>query len=477
MASTINTMNVAPLAFFTAEKWQNHRRAFVYGNILPLVAPLGVVPVFVLARDLSDNDSFGYTLVNFNTQEETVISSKLIDTGLTGFTTATKNVTQYPGTVALPSLTFEENYYYIRAEDGNGNIIYSEIFAWQEDLDNNSKYIRVEWWHGEDFEFPQGTIRYDFPFKMWCYLYTDIGKPERQKKEEVEERDGRKLPLKQISWKVFKFEFRAPEYFLDALDLIWQHDACEITHMGRVYEVEEFVMNTEWLEYGDFARVTVEFRTDTVVVINGRALTDFDYEVDACGCFTANYDAVAWIEEGTIQYTGFYWTDEFGQDHSFASGDYIVVQSSIGINTLMQFNGAIYISTPIAARETVCTEYDSRATPYERDSFYFFRDTATSSMHQAPIINSESNVGDVYTISGDTFENTIIEVWGRDDDGDHLIGTYTDDDFFSGIEFDASGYNAYWVRARTYVCDNLGESEYTALEGIGFDVIGTAEVR
>lgn len=480
MATTLTTLNVSPLAFLPAIQWYNHRRAYVYGTVMPLVVPLGRIAPFQISIDETDGGGVNWTLINYNTGVETSINSELLATGYEAFLDDGRIIIVYPGSVNLPGINLTEDLYYLRFEDYNGNYIFSEIFAWQDNLDNNRKYVKVEWWHGEDFDYPGGTIRYNFPFKMWAYLYADIGKPERMKKEEVEERDGRKLPLKQISWKVFKFEFRAPEYLIDAMDLIWQHDACTVTHMGRVYEVEEFVMETEWLEYGDFAKVNVEFRTDTVVVVNGRSLEDFDYEPSEGGCFNASYDAVAWIIKDGPEYVGKYYTTEFGNNVSFVNGDRIIIEV-LGFNLLYYFQSGSYFVQAITIGQTVhCPFTQILAAPNQapdRESQYFHKST-NSHLVQVPIVTNEANVGDIYTISGDTYNNSLIEVWLRTDSGDVLAGTFHADDFtgVSGISFDASGANGYFVRARTFVCPDLGESEVTTLEGIDFDEIGDTHI-
>lgn len=476
MATTLNSLNVSPLAWLNHIQWYNHRRSYVYGNILPLVVPLNRIPPFQISRDSTDTGAGNWRLINYSTGVETNIVSELLATGLDGFTDGGKTMTTYPGSVNLPGIDLTEDLYYLRFEDDMGNFIFSEIFAWQDNLDNNRKYVKVEWWHGEDFDYPGGTIRYDFPFKMWAYLYTDIGKPERVQKEEVEERDGRKLPLKQISWKVFKFEFRAPEYLIDAMDLIWQHDACQVTHMSRVYEVEEFVMTTEWLEYGDFGRVTVEFRTDTVVVVNGRSLEDFDYEPGPGECFTPNYIAISWIDWNSNEYNTGYWVDEDGTTHGFNSGEYVVVANfnGTGSDVLRQLLAGSYIAVTMNEGDTVHVGYDNRNSPVAGlvVDEYFFK-SASAALLQAPVVSNESNVGQIFTIDGATFNNTLIEVWLRTDDGDILGGTFFENDFTgTGISFDATGANAYFVRARTFVCGDLGESEPALLEGIGHDEIG-----
>lgn len=486
MATTLTTLNVSPLAFLPANQWYNHRRAYVYGNIMPLVVPLNRIPPFAISfedhADIAgrpDLAGVNWTLINYNTGVETNIGVEINATGYGGFVNENGRVVlQYPGNVNLPGIDSVEDLYYIRFEDIYGNFIRSEIFAWQDNLENSRKYVKVEWWHGEDFVYPGGTIRYDFPFKMWCYLYTDIGKPERLQKEEVEERDGRKLYLKQISWKVFKFEFRAPEYLVDAMDLIWQHDACQVTHMGRIYEVEEFVMNTEWLEYGDFARVTVEFRSDTVVVVNGRSLEDFDYEPGLGECLTPDFVAIAWIVWGSDEWDNFTYRSSLGGTIDFNDGEYAVVENfnGTGFDVLRQHLSSSWISVTMNDGETVHVIVDNRVTPAVILDDYLYRSSGAP-LYQVPVVSNESNVSEIYTIDGLTFNNSLIEVWLMTDDGDVLAGTFFSEDFTGdGISFDSTGANAYFVRARTYVCSNLGESEATLLEGIGFDEIGDTHI-
>jgi hypothetical protein len=270
---------------------------------------------------------------------------------------------------------------------------------------------------------------------------------------------------------------------LDSMYLIRAHDSKVITHMGKVIgegefdKIYSFLLTPEWLEQGDIASVDVEFRTNPVVIENGRAYEDLAYEVAECGCFNTNYLAEAWITNPSAEYTGGYWTDEFGANHSFTVGDYVVVTGAL-FTQLKQWNGSTYIDTPIAALETVCTVHDSRTGMYARESNYFYqRSGIGNALAQEPSVLSESNVDTIYTISGDTYENQLIEIWLLTDGGDILQGTYTEDDFSAGIEFDASGSNGYYVRARTAACPNLGESEAVGFEGIGWwEIENTFEV-
>ncbi len=470
--------NSGILIFVDNAKWLNHRREYAYGQIFPLAAPIGRIPPFQFSRALGETGVINLTLVRRSDGQEYSIQTEMTLTGLASETVATAGNeigyehVMYPGSAALPISGFSEGLHYLRFEDDMGEYWLSEYFAFVQDLNVRRDYVKVEWWHNENVTFSGGRIKYTFPYKNWAWLFTDIGKPDYQVTERVEARDGIDFPLQTIMYKVHRFNFLSTEYLLDAMHLIRGHDHVEVTHMGRVIgagdfdKIFSFLLTPEWQEQGDVAAVDVEFRSNRVVIVNGRAYEDLDYDEGECGCLTINYSATAWIDDGSPEFAGGFWTDEGAVNHSFETGQYAIVVVG-GFDVLRQWNGTSFISTPITARQNVCTVHDSR-NPYVRDSFYFYRSTANAAMYQIPVILSDSNVDSVYTISGDTFTDSLIEVWLRTDTDDILAATFTDTDFESGITFDASGSNAYMVRARTYICENIGETDWSTFEGIGW---------
>lgn len=473
--------NSGVLPFLPAVKWFHHRREFSFGNVFPLVAPLGRIPPFQFSRALDETGIGNITLIRYADGQEYSVQVAMLLTGLTGATYPTSGNeigyehTLYPGSVALPVSGLTEGIHYLRFEDSMGEFFLSELFTWTQGLENRRDYVKVEWWHNEAVTFSGGRIQYDFPYKNWVWLHTDIGKPDYQVTERVVNRDGIDFPLQTISYKVHKFQFHATEYLLDSMYLIRAHDHKEVTHMGNVIgagdfdKIFSFLLTPEWREQGNVASVEVEFRSNRVVVVNGRSYTDLDYEAGEGECFAANYLAVALILEDSPQYVGRYWTNEFGVDEgTIETGDYVLVKKLIDDTVdLMQYNGTTYVNIFPANFTTAQTIRRSIPGELERRDSYFFQ--LAGNFRETPIVLSESNVGSIYTISGATFDNTLIEVWLRTDDGDILAGTFLSDDFNDsgvGISFDAAGSNAYWVRARTYICDNLGESEVTTFEGI-----------
>lgn len=94
--------------------------------------------------------------------------------------------------------------------------------------------------------------------------------PDYENEEEGEERDGIFFPNHQISYKVYRFRFLAPEFLTDALRVAWLSDYVRVTDpLGRVYNCNTFVPTVEWQDEGYLANVEVEFRTDTVVKKSG----------------------------------------------------------------------------------------------------------------------------------------------------------------------------------------------------------------
>lgn len=481
--------NTGVLPFYEAEKWMLHNRAYSYGSPSPFVEQLGILPPFQFSTALDEIGFVNPTLIRLSDGMEFNIQVPLLLTGLTGETVATSgdeigyNLTIYPGSAALPVSGLTEGVYNIRFEDNMGHLFYSEYFSWIQGLQYRNDYIKIEWWHNEDMVFSGGKIQYVFPYKQRIWVQSDIGKPDYLVEEKVVNRDGVDFATQTISYKRRKFQFLATEAMLDSMYLIRAHDSKVVTHMQKVIgegdfdKIYSFLLTPEWLEQGDIATVDVEFRYDKVVVTNGRDYEDLAYEVDECGCFSTNYLAEAWISNPSAEYSGGYWTDEFFANHSFASGDYVVIEDGSGSSSLKQWNGSSFISVPIAALETVCLVHDSRTGLNARESNYFYRSTFLGNLLQDPFVTSETSVDTVYTVSGDTYENTLIEIWLLTDDGDILQGTYTENDFSAGIEFDASGSNGYYVRARTAACPNLGQSETVGFEGIGWwEIENTFEI-
>lgn len=186
--------------------------------------------------------------------------------------------TAYPNT----PLNLARGLYYINITIGcpgeDDREYFSDIFFVdsRENLEANS--VKLEWWNIDNLEYEGGLVPYDASmtgsdrYKNVFYLDTEIGKPTYNFTEEGEERNGYFFPTKQISEKAYNMSFIAPEYLCDVMRLIRMADVAKITdRLGRVYNVEHFESDVDWLEQGYYAEVNCTFQTDTVIKKVGKA--------------------------------------------------------------------------------------------------------------------------------------------------------------------------------------------------------------
>ena len=156
---------------------------------------------------------------------------------------------------------------------------FSDAFVAMDDSEL-SRFLKIEWYNHENLEMSDGnTIPYyinSTQFKNLLYLDTDIALPSYEFEEEGENRGGYFFPIRQISYKRYQFTFVAPEYLCDVMRLIRLSDEVEITDRPEprnVHRATQFLMTTEWLEQGHYAKVQCEFTTNTVVKMIGKAIT------------------------------------------------------------------------------------------------------------------------------------------------------------------------------------------------------------
>lgn len=258
------------LAIYENENEQNYRKWFVFDRNVYLAEQKDFTPPFQFSIPNTDANVLtvvsSVKLVDFNSGVEVEILPAL---QIGGFEVFRKENVDYDNIVYPSTLALGGNYegeYYLKFETSNGDRV-SEVFC----MADVSDRIKIEWWHNSDFCYPNGHFRYDFPFKMRVYIDSTIGKPDYEYSEKVVERAGVKFPLQQISYKVNKFVGFLPEFLVDGMRIIRNHDNIEVFQNGIKYVVDEFLMESpSWLERGDLGEVLFEFITDTVVVTNAK---------------------------------------------------------------------------------------------------------------------------------------------------------------------------------------------------------------
>lgn len=292
-----NSLNVLPI--YTSVAYQNSNKWYAFGNIWPLVSPTNsllpfqfVVPYNITSASevrIKDSNS-GETYQSGITPE---IDSSMY--GSSGYSVVKVKEQTFP------SLTLEEGRYYleISISDGSGTYSFvSDIFTAVSDL---SKYIKIEYWNDENLYYKGGEISYTNDFKFIMYVCSSIGKPEYEFEEELTERAGYKFLESQISNKLYKFTFVAPEFICDAMRLIRMSDYIVITSLGKKFNALTFSYEPEWEEQGDLASVEVEFTIDNII----QKLASFNrrQKQDFYNALLANeVEALKFDDESVAQY-------------------------------------------------------------------------------------------------------------------------------------------------------------------------------
>lgn len=252
--------NISPLPFYDNIALQNHKKDYAFGQVYPLVTYRNMLLPFQVV--LASGTSVAWVrLYDFNTGQYTDITRSMKENGLalksyTGF-----RVLKYPGILPIIEIKHEGLYYLHLYVNGLGNL-YSDVFCVNNRLDD---FLLLEYRNSYNFEMTGGMVDFSDSFKFKCYISTQVGRPEYDFEEEATERMGYSFIESQVSKKVYKFTFLAPEYLCDALRIVRLCDNKTITSKGQTYDLTTFNIDVEWQDQGDLAAVECEFETDTVI--------------------------------------------------------------------------------------------------------------------------------------------------------------------------------------------------------------------
>ena len=260
--------NISPLPFYSGPEEWNHRKEYAYGQVYPLIASIDTFLPFQFIVDGDTDARINFAaIVDYRTGSRRQIDQELYDAGMkiTSYPTMGISVVSFPGNDAeLRGYLLEGRYYFmIGVTTAKGrNTYYSEVFTIRKNVDD---YLKIEYGNSYDLEVKNGLIQFSNGFKFWCYLDTQVGKPEYVFEEEATERMGYTFIESQVSKKVYKFTFLAPEYLCDALRIVRLCNSKQIKTKRQVYDLSTFTMEPRWEEQGDLAAVECEFETDTVI--------------------------------------------------------------------------------------------------------------------------------------------------------------------------------------------------------------------
>ena len=253
--------NISPLPFYDDFALQNHRKDYAFGQVYPLITYKNMLLPFQVVLTAGINSIEWVRLYNFKAGTFIDITTSLKDNGLALKAYTDFTILKYPGILPITEIKYEGLYYLAISISGLGTI-YSDIFTVTNNIDS---YLSLEYSNSYNFLLKGGIVDFSDNFKFKCYLNTQVGKPEYSFEEEVTKRMGYSFIESQVSKKIYKFTFVAPEYLCDALRIVRLCENKQIQSKGLTYEVTAFSMEPEWQEQGDLAAVNCEFETDTVI--------------------------------------------------------------------------------------------------------------------------------------------------------------------------------------------------------------------
>lgn len=252
--------NISPLPFYGNIALQNHRKDYAFGQVYPLITYRNMLLPFQVV--LASGTSVSWVkLYDFNTGKFISITRSMKENGLTIESYTGFKLLKYPGIFPIVEIKHEGQYYLAISISDLGTI-YSDIFTVCNNVDD---YLLIEYSNSYNFELKNGVVDFSNNFKFRCYLNTQIGKPEYDFEEEATERMGYTFIESQVSKKIYKFTFLAPEYLCDALRIVRLCENKKITSKLQIYDLTTFNMEPEWEDQGDLAAVECEFETDTVI--------------------------------------------------------------------------------------------------------------------------------------------------------------------------------------------------------------------
>lgn len=392
------------LRWYDSLDLQHHRKTYSYGSVVPAVTGPSQIPTFQLCLASAFGTVTVFKIVSLRSGTEYDVLAAATMAGLELRTQTGFKALIYPETVTLPGTPIPIGHYYAVVSDGS-TTLYSEVWGMRTDT---STLTMLEYCHSGDFALPGGTcyIDYRYGFKMRAYFDEAVGKPQYQYESVVSRRNGFDQPLKQVSWKQHVFVLDIVEETVDWLHRVPQHDAVTVrADRGIVYTCDSFEMQEpDWEDQGDIAHVECVFRTDTVVVISGRALTGAGCNLQPGECLDVEIECVGLIEEDDDNYVNETYTNAVGDSIAFADGDRVFILEPGGTINIYQYDPdgtpSRYTLVAIAGGEI----------GYDLTSDTYYIAAADLSGYLTNVIDSVSGL----TISGFAIEPSVLSVEGRD---------------------------------------------------------------
>lgn len=251
-----NPVCMSPLKFYDGIAKQNHRRAFAYGHITPVICDGNSIIPFQLV--LPEEVSYSGAVL-FDAKTDTNLGSITLPNISVVSSNEYYVLMCKGGQLGIP----HEGLFYISITAGNYTY-YSDVFSCSNSIGD---YTKIEYWNQEnDFYINNGVITFANDFHFIVYLKTNLGKPEYDYDEEATKRLGYSFIESLISKKTYKFNALVTEAICDAIRLVRLCSNKQITNYGELFNAITFNMDVDWQQNGDTASLTCEFQIDDNIV-------------------------------------------------------------------------------------------------------------------------------------------------------------------------------------------------------------------
>jgi hypothetical protein len=278
-------INHSVLEFFPTLDRQHHRKWFADGRTWPVSNGLNRLPPFqfYIKDAVTNGVNVGdIDLRNLATGAITPLYGFGGVNELPGLSVVTVGVDRtiiYDGINQFTSLNMAPGEYYITMQYG-ANTVTSEVFGMETVVTN---YLKLSWWHNENFLHEGGAYVYPIPFKFFYYINTEMARPKMIYEDEVQNRNGYLFKMKQTRVKELTFNFLATEGILDVVSLIGHHHNITVDYRGDTYEIVDFKATEDWsVSKGDLCKIEVVMRSGVVVTSIGSPTVQAEYS-DAYG--------------------------------------------------------------------------------------------------------------------------------------------------------------------------------------------------
>lgn len=305
-----NLFNPIPL-FESKDEWYKNKQTYK-GKSSPTIAPCNyILPMqLTIDRDLyeeltSDNPDgklFFYVVKATGGDLEKLSNSEIYNSTEqlpVEIQTQENYATMYIGGKYITSYDFGIGTYYLQIMYGvvgdlsKSKTWYSDLFTWHRNTYDmlhigyrNSEPIITE---NEYMPFYQTINDSPLHTKMEMWLDIELMNSEFAFEDTTTMQDGYERVEKRISYKKYVAVFPATEYMVEALRLLWHCDSIAMRQRNKRYNIHDVNMEVVWEQDNHFAKVTMKFKTDSIIQTNANAMymdsaryADFDddYNID-----------------------------------------------------------------------------------------------------------------------------------------------------------------------------------------------------